>query len=161
VDAVVFSPDGRLLAAGCEGELVLLEVNSGRHLSTLTRWTNATPINALAFAPDGKTLVVGRFSPRVELWDLGRRKLISELPGHLAQVMGLAISPDGKTLATGDQNGALKFWSLERREELLHFQAHMDGVCALAFSPDGSVLASGGGGQENVVRLWRASPRQP
>ena len=161
VDAVVFSPDGRLLAAGCEGELILLEVNSGRHLSTLTRWTNATPINALAFAPDGKTLVVGRFSPRVELWDLGGRKLIAELPGHLAQVMGLAISPDGKTLASGDQNGALKLWSLERREELLHFRAHMDGVCALAFSPDGSVLASGGGGQENVVRLWRASPRQP
>ena len=159
VDAILFSPDGRLLAAACEGELVLYDTSRGGHLSTLTRWTNATPINALALAPDGKTLAVGRFSPRVELWDVGRRVLIAELPGHLAQVTSLAISPDGKTLATGRQNGTLQLWSLELREELLHLQAHPSGIYSLAFSPDGSVLASGGA--ESTVRLWRASSRQP
>ncbi|MHC1765343.1 MAG: WD40 repeat domain-containing protein [Verrucomicrobiia bacterium] len=161
MDAVVFSPDGHLLAACCEGELVLLEARSGRHLSTLTRWTHAAPINALALAPDGNTLVVGRFFPQIELWDLRRRRLIAELPGHLAQVMSLAISPDGKTLASGDQSGALRFWSLERREELLHLQAHRLGINSLVFSPDleKSVLASGG--EENIVRLWRAASRQP
>jgi eukaryotic-like serine/threonine-protein kinase len=159
VDAVAFSPDGRLLAAACECELVLFETSSGRHVSTLSRWGNATPINALGFAPDGRTLAVGRFDPQVELWDVVSGKLRAKWPGHLAQVMSLAISPDGRTLASGDQNGALKLWSLERREELLHLQTHTDGVYALAFSPDGSVLASGGG--EGGVRLWRTAAREP
>jgi len=54
VDAVVFSPDGRLLAAACEGELVLYEATSGRTWATLTRSRDSFEINALAFAPDGR-----------------------------------------------------------------------------------------------------------
>jgi eukaryotic-like serine/threonine-protein kinase len=126
VDAVAFSRDGRLLAAASECELVLFETSSGRHVSALSRWGNTTPPNALGFAPDGRTLAVGRFDPQVELWDVASGKLRARLPGHLAQVMSLAISPDGKTLASGDQNGALKLWSLELREELLRLQAHKD-----------------------------------
>jgi WD40 repeat protein len=158
LDAVVVSPDGRLLAAACEGELVLHEVANGRIWTTLTRSGESYEINALAFAPDGRTLVVGRFNPQVELWDVAGRRLSAHLPGHLARVMGLAISPDGKTLASGDQNGTLKLWSLERREELLHLQAHPAIVSSLAFSPDCGVLASGA---SEGVRLWRASPRLP
>lgn len=156
--AVVFSPGGRLLAAACEGELTLFETSSGRRLPTPSRWRQGFPINALAFAPDDRTLAVGRFSPQVELWDVVKQELSAELPGHLAQVTALAISPDGKTLVTGDGNGALKLWSLKLREELLHVEAQANAVDPLAFSPDSSVLASGA---SEGVRLWRASSRQP
>jgi hypothetical protein len=59
---VAFSPDGRRVAAGYyDGHLLLWEPE--RATSRLVRPFGATPLSAVAFAPDGR-LVVSTWDPR-------------------------------------------------------------------------------------------------
>ena len=65
---------------------------------------------ALAFAPDGRTLVVGTRDGMVELWNVPGRREIAELKVHDSIVCGLAFAPDGRTLATIGIDGTLRLW---------------------------------------------------
>jgi WD40 repeat protein/ferric-dicitrate binding protein FerR (iron transport regulator) len=67
--ALAFSPDGRAIAAGSdEGEVVLLEVASGRDILRLRGHQGR--IASLAFAPDGSRLASGSGDTTILIWDL-------------------------------------------------------------------------------------------
>jgi hypothetical protein len=71
---VAFSPDGRLAAAGSgDGMVRVWEVAGGKEVLRETRKPNANEhlSTLVAFAPDGKSLVVSR-SNRLEVWDLAQ-----------------------------------------------------------------------------------------
>jgi WD40 repeat protein len=69
VMAVRFSPDGRTLAAGTQGnEVVLWEVATGRQRASLRGHQGW--IGALAFAPDGNRLASGSSDTATLVWDL-------------------------------------------------------------------------------------------
>jgi hypothetical protein len=68
VQALAFSPDGRLLAAGSrEGRVRVWEVPSGRERVELDY--ESGKVNDLAFSPDGSTAAAG-CSKGVVVWDL-------------------------------------------------------------------------------------------
>jgi WD40 repeat protein len=108
-----FSPDGSLLAVfDGDNRLSLLDVKTGTEVKRL-RWRGrlgaADGINALAFAPDGRTLAVGS-SDSIRFYDLptGRER------GGLASpwVRCLAYSADGRTLAAGLRyQPGLRLWN--------------------------------------------------
>src|SRR5262249_22194158 len=54
--------------------------------------------NAVAFSPDGKTVVVAGDDQTIRLWDRATSKEVRSLNGHRGPVTALALSPDGKTL---------------------------------------------------------------
>lgn len=97
-----------------------------------------SPVSALAFAQDGKTLVWGDYGG---VWVEGKK-----LPMPLAQVHALAFSLDGKTLAVGGgtpgELGALCLldWPSGKLRE--RRKQHTDLIVALAFAPDGKTLAT-------------------
>jgi WD40 repeat protein len=110
VNAVAFSPDGRILASASEDRtLTLWDVATGARLRTLSGHTSS--VNAVAFSPDGRTLASGSSDMTVKLWDVQRGTLMRTLTGHSSAVYTVAFSPDGRTLASGSGDLGLALWA--------------------------------------------------
>ena len=69
--SVVFSPDGKSLAAGCGGTIGVWDVPTGKLLATLKG--HKSDIWSLAFRSDGKILAAGG-EKTIKLWDLASGK---------------------------------------------------------------------------------------
>jgi WD40 repeat protein len=107
--AVVFSPDGSLLASADDrGTLTIWEV------ATWTRRHSAkgsdTGIWGLSFSPNGKTLAAACGDAKVRLWDPIAGQVTLVLDGHTKRVNAVAFAPDGATLASASHDGAVRFW---------------------------------------------------
>ncbi|MCL4368249.1 MAG: hypothetical protein M1337_03660 [Actinobacteria bacterium] len=64
--SIVFSPDGRLLAAGSDNGIELWDTARRQRLLTLSGHTGS--VGDLAFSPDGATLASGSGDGTVRLW---------------------------------------------------------------------------------------------
>src|SRR5207248_1600296 len=83
--------------------------------SRMKHWSGIT---ALAFTPDGKTVVSGSaFDGSVVVWDAAtgerRRTFPAPVPGDRGPSMSLVVGADGKTLAAGWRSAPVQFWDLE------------------------------------------------
>jgi len=162
-DALAFSPDGDILAAGNpDGSISLWNVPGKRLITELAVPAAAafspasSPVSSIAFSPDGKTLAVGNSDGYTYLWNVADEQLSDTLidpgtsSGHPSIV---AFSPDGTVLASGD--GKTYLWNMttaQPRRIGSVTDPHGAGVVQLAFSPDGRTLATGDG--NGSVYLW-------
>ncbi len=111
----------------------------------------------LAFAPDGRTLAVGRRDGRIALWDMATRR---ERPssttaglGHAEVVNSLAYSPDGGILASSGGDRSVRLWDAATGRPRREIAGQPGMFVALAFTPDSRILALAD--QRNpFVRLW-------
>src|SRR5262249_33274534 len=120
VNAVAFSPNGRLLAAG--GMLP----EGGKNDGLLQVWELDTKklvykaeadkhvLFCLAFSPDGKTLASGGNDPAITLWTVPLGKRVGKLEGHTDQIHDLAFAADGKTLASAGRDGLVLLWQFDK-----------------------------------------------
>jgi eukaryotic-like serine/threonine-protein kinase len=169
--AVVFSPDGHLLAtAGDDSTARIWDAKTGKLLQILGGHSQG--VAALAFAPDGKILATGAGDKTVSLWDVPTGKELTVLRGHNYGVTALAFGPDGKWLASADgklaNNGDLNpidkyvdtvplpakviVWNIETHKLILTLAGHTRSILSLAVSPDGKRLATGSA--DATVKLW-------
>jgi WD40 repeat protein len=131
VTALAFSADGRTLAStGYEDKVRLWEVANGTEKQQLrvpkgdlpdrlqptgfrVPHPPAGPFTALAFCPDGKTLLAsGRMDNLIYTWDLAGHRLLARAGGHKGNVRCLVVSRDGKTLASASADGTVLVWSV-------------------------------------------------
>jgi len=103
VGTVVFSPDGRTIAAGyCiknrnEHWVGTWETTTGKQIRRL----DASPYpRSVAFTPDGRRLVAGCEGETVHVWDVRTGKRVRDI--RTAKGLGLSVSPDSKRVAKGD-----------------------------------------------------------
>ncbi len=155
VQTLVPAPDGSRFAVGGLGTLDL-EVWDSAAGKLLERIEAPEPpdngdlapnVTALAWLPDGKTLVAAN-DKTIQIVDLQSRKVVAVLPERL--VLAIAVSPDGKQLASGRFDG-LTLWDLPQRKKTeVHFD--VPAVESLQFSPDGRRVAAGS--NDGTVRIW-------
>ncbi|MDQ5845901.1 MAG: caspase family protein [Acidobacteriota bacterium] len=159
-NVVVFSPDSRTLATGSQDRTVKLwDVATGtvRLLKGHTAY-----VNALAFSPDGKTLVsVG--DKTVRLWDVGSGTELRTIKTNSFMLYSVAFSPDGKTVASGSQDyenadetalggGVATLWDVATGTKLRTLKSGISDVSTSVFSADGKTLATGSA--DSTITLW-------
>jgi RNA polymerase sigma factor (sigma-70 family) len=149
-----FSPDGAVLAAGCnyanndpKGSFRLWDVKTGKVVHEMPA-TMRYAITA-AFSPDGKTLV------SVEYGDDGREAIVlrevssgKRLHNIDVDTVTLAgFSTDGKTLISGDNDGVIRLWDAATGKERT---PGSHAIRDATLSPDGRTLAYA----QDGIRFW-------
>jgi tetratricopeptide (TPR) repeat protein len=120
---------------------------------------------AIAFSPDGKTLLTGGngeqdfASGEARLWSAVTGRSLSPPLKHRRIVVALAFSPDGKTVLTGSDDQTARLWSADTGLAVGPPLKHQGAVRAVAFSPDGKTVLSGS--DDHTARLWSAETGQP
>jgi WD40 repeat protein len=157
-DKLVFSPDGKLLAAVHDP---VLDHSKGSAEVTLWdaaegKWSQALPdsegIQVIAFSSDGKTLL-GAARTKLLVWDVATRKTIqqSDLKTTEVHAGNAAFSPDGKTLAVPDKHDVALF-DVKTAKRTKTLEGGEGFIWSLSFSPDGKTLA--GGSSDRTIYLW-------
>jgi WD40 repeat protein/DNA-binding SARP family transcriptional activator len=139
VSDVVFSPDGRLVAAVGTRHAVVWSTTTRRIEHVLPVGGGA---DGLAFSPDGQTLGIGRGDGIDALYDLRSGRQVANL-SNFGGVQDIDFSPDGKLLASASLNGTTTIWDIRSQHavEFLSGQAPAD--YTVKFSPDGKLVAVG------------------
>jgi RNA polymerase sigma factor (sigma-70 family) len=156
----VFSPDGKLLAAGDGNNAVRLwEMPGGKVVRPAE--PHHSGVHCVALSPDGKVLAAATTFKTVYLWDTTTGKPLRRLEGHEHGVYPVTFSPDGRRVASGSRDGTSRVWDVATGREL-HKLLGYDGpkpaetwVYGLSFAPDGTRLA--GACRDGIVRVWDMS----
>jgi roadblock/LC7 domain-containing protein len=132
IAAVVFSPDGKLIASASHDKTVRLwDVASGQVRSILEG--HRDKVNAVAFSPDGKLVAPASYDMTVKLWGATSDQVRSTLDGHTHSVNSVAFSPDGKLVASASWDKTIRVWDVKEGITIQRLNAG-DGIRKLAFS---------------------------
>jgi WD40 repeat protein len=155
IDENAFGGAREILEA-CKPELRNWEWGRLMHLceQSVRAYETGAPIDAVAFAPDGKRFAVGSWKQEAQIWETDSGRLLHRLPHEGLYLYAVAFSPDGKWLATGGNspNAFVQIWNAETGAHVRTITGHTDAVVGLAFSANGKRLATAS--YDKTARLW-------
>jgi WD40 repeat protein/serine/threonine protein kinase len=161
-DAMLFSPDGRLLVVMDSAGVIKVWDWVGQRLTTSFVGHSMEPsrgqASLWAFTSDGRILVSGTATGTVKLWDVASWKAVADWQMMHAWAWSAALSLDGRTLFTGHQDGTVAVTDLATGRELQAIPAHKGNVGGLASSPDGRLMASAS--NDGLIVLWDTATRK-
>jgi len=155
IDAISYSPDGKMLASAGWGGLKLWDVPKGVIRSELEKDKG---FMSIAFSRDGKTLAAGSYHGDVVVWNLERltkRVFPVSLTGsNVYTDVCVTLTPDARTLAARayDATSIVRSWDLVNGQENPPLKTGSRAGC-IRFSPGGDLLAVAGE-FGRVIEIW-------
>jgi len=174
VNAVAFSTDGAWFAtASADGTVKIWESYTLDRFQTdcQTRKEGAPlppvpaakktiqvhqfPLTAVAFSPDGKTILAGCKDGSIRAHTISTLKQAALFPPHRGSVNAVAYSPDGKLIASAGADKIVKLAKAEGKPGLT-LPIHDGPVLDLSFSPDSKQVATASGiaKKSGIVRIF-------
>ena len=149
IDDVWFLADGSTIASESSDKVRLWEIETGKYIDTLPKYTNPSNPRVTVAWQDGSP-------PQLQETATGR--VITTLKEHTGKVTAVAYSTDGTKIALGSDNGTVKLWEAETGRLLAILSGNMGAITDVKFSPNGttavtlSIPEDETGG--NVIKLW-------
>ena len=107
--AVVFSPQGNILAVAFRDKALLFDVPTF-HLAHTLRGHDA-PLTSIAFSSDGKRIVTSSEDATARVWDTAGN-VLAVLTGHTLRINNAEFSSDGKFVVSASDDGTARTWRL-------------------------------------------------
>ena len=167
IGCLAFSPDGRFVAGGgssrgfggrgssrgsraSDFSIRLWDAATGTLVQRFEGHTSV--VAALAFSPDGRSLVSGSTDGTARLWDVSGKQ-----PGAVLMsrsfVRAFAFSPDGRLALTGGLfDTSAQLWDARSGKELHVLEGRAGAVSSVALSPDGARALTASA--DRKMRLW-------
>ena len=118
-------------------------------------------VSSLIWSNEGDKLAVGHSLGCVEIYDVNKKKMISNYGGHTGRVG--VVSWNGNIISSGskDCNIITRDIRCKNNNEniIVRYLGHSQEVCGLKWSFDGSQLASGG--NDNNLMIWNLHTTKP
>jgi len=168
INALDFSADGKLLAAGGGvptrgSEIRVWSVADGQLRHRFDE-AHSDSVFAVKFSADGKKLATGAADRFARVFDLEKDSLIHSFEGHTHHVLGVAWKRDGRTLATAGADNMVKVWDPISGDKRKNIEGWGKEVTSISFVGDtDQIMASCGDGRVRItrsdggeVRAWSA-----
>lgn len=155
VNAVAYSPDGKLLVTASNDTLIKLWTVADNRLKAVLDGHRGG-VSKLVFARDGSFLASASQNGEVRTWSMPAGQALATYETRSGPVLSLVLAPDGKLLAAGTRSGEIRLFATPSGSALTTIKAHgNENVTELAISPDGKTLAScAESGSQPVIKLW-------
>jgi WD40 repeat protein len=167
VNALLFSPDGKLLASWARNEVSVWDVETGdKRYSIGTPDADRRPDIAMdePFLFDSENRLVARYNSKAER-GLGRFTEGMAKPEVLLPNVRSGfdtLSPDGKYFASvaygKGQEWKINVWDVESKSVVQVVDGHAVAISKMDFSPDSKLLATGS--KNGELKIWKINPAE-
>lgn len=148
-DSMLFSPDGKTLAGGCDDGTIRLW--NAEHGAELHQFMFHAKPSALAFSRDAKLLAAVSYDKNlVKLWNVASGDEFQTWQD--TPMFAAAFHPGGQILATGHGNGSITLRDPATGQRIRTLRGHAVRIRGLKFTPDGQILISSA--DDGTIRLW-------
>ncbi len=156
VNALAFSPDGKLLATGSgdpsrSGEIKLWNLATGGLQRELPK-PHKDAVLALEFSADGRQLASGAADRAVRLWEVATGRQLRNLEAHGGHVLAVTLRHDGRMLASAGADNAVRTWSLITGDVVKTVNDFKKEVTSLHYTESRNLLMATSG--DPVMRLF-------
>lgn len=180
VDAVCYSPDGRLLVTASWDETARVwDVETGRMLLELKEPVHHSYVHAAAFSHDGARIATADFNGRIAVWNSKDGSLVKTWDGHSKAVYSVDFTKDGRNLLTSSADYTAKLWlnwespqpdvrlfakklgqpAGDGQPAVEGHEGHNGWVWCAAFSPNESRIVTTA--QDGAAIVWRTADARP
>lgn len=163
---LAFRPDGRVLASvSYDRTTKIYDPATGNRLETFGQALKE--LNAIAFSPDGKTLLSGGNDNRIRSYAIGeegkegQNQLLATVFAHEGAILRLAYSPDGKSVASSADDKTVKLFDATDLKQRRQLEVQPDWPTALAFAGNETLVVGRADGSLGWYGVAEGKPQPP